>query len=365
LWEGLLRDAEAGKLQGIYRSAGSADLAVCPPLKRDALSRERYFVDILQTTKGCPFDCEFCSVTAFDGKRLRSKSVEQVVREVKAIRGSSNAYKKKSIFFADDNIIANRKFARELFRAMTPLNLNWSCQGSIDVSRDDDLLKLMKESGCGAILIGLESVSEKNLAAMGKKVNLRHDYLEAIQKIHSHGIMVHGSFVLGYDFDTPESFDELLEFIDQSGLLMPLINILTPFPGTRLYRRMEDEGRILHRRWSEYDGQTVVFRPAGMSPEDLFQGFRKVVREAYSFDTIYRKLDAFWEEDFWGQSNEIDPIKFRYRLLFAARMASLLLSPKEGRSAFIMKMLPRVFEKRVRISTIVTLMAYNDFAFSI
>jgi hypothetical protein len=128
---------------------------------------------------------------------------------------------------------------------------------------------------------------------------------------------------------------------------------------------MEEEGRILHRRWSEYDGQTVVFRPAGMSPEDLFQGFRKVVREAYSFDAIYRKLDAFWEKDFWGQSNESDPIKFRYRLLFAARMASLLLSPKEGRSAFIMKMLPRVFEKRVRISTIVTLMAYNDFACSI
>ncbi len=108
---------------------------------------------------------------------------------------------------------------------------------------------------------------------------------------------------------------------------MPLINILTPFPGTKLYRRLEEEGRILHRNWNDYDSQTVVFRPAGMTPEELFDGFRKVVREVYSFESIYRKLDRFWQIDFWRHSNETDPIKFRYRLLFAARLASLLLSP--------------------------------------
>ncbi len=223
----------------------------------------------------------------------------------------------------------------------------------------------MKEAGCGAIFVGLESVSEKNLAAMGKKVNFRHDYFKAIEKIQDHGILVLGSFILGYDFDTPESFDELIGFIEEANLLMPLINILTPFPGTKLYRRLEEEGRILHRNWNDYDGQTVVFRPAGMTPEELFDGFRKVVREVYSFETIYRKLDRCWQLDFWSHSNEIDPIKFRYRLLFAARLASLLLSPENGRSEFIMRLLPRVFEKKVRISTIVTLMAHNNFAYSI
>jgi radical SAM superfamily enzyme YgiQ (UPF0313 family) len=200
---------------------------------------------------------------------------------------------------------------------------------------------------------------------MGKKVNLRHDYFKAIEKIQDHGILVHGSFILGYDFDTPESFDELIGFIEEANLLMPLINILTPFPGTKLYRRLEEEGRILHRNWNDYDGQTVVFRPAGMTPEELFDGFRKVAREVYSFETIYRKLDRFWQIDFWRHSNEIDPIKFRYRLLFAARLTSLLLSPGNGRSKFIMRLLPRVFDKEVRISTIVTLMAYNNFAYSI
>jgi radical SAM superfamily enzyme YgiQ (UPF0313 family) len=223
----------------------------------------------------------------------------------------------------------------------------------------------MKEAGCGAILVGLESVSKKNLAAMGKKVNLRHDYLKAIEKIQDHGILVHGSFILGYDFDTLESFDELNGFIEEANLLMPLINILTPLPGTKLYKRLEKEGRILHRNWNDYDGQTAVFRPAGMTPEELFDGFCKVVSEVYSFETIYRKLDRFWQIDFWRHSNEIDPIKFRYRLLFASRLASLLLSPGNGRSKFIMRLLPRVFDKKVRISTIVTLMAYNHFAYSI
>jgi len=364
-WPALVRDAEQGRMKRLYGSEGAVDMTETPPPGRSLLSRKKYFADILQTTKGCPFDCEFCSVSAFDGQKLRSKSVDQVLREIEDVRDGSNRFKRKSVFFADDNIIANRKYARALFTALKPLNLNWSCQGSIDVSRDDDLLGLMRESGCGAILVGLESVSEQNLAAMGKKVNLRHDYLEAIRGIQSHGIMVHGSFILGYDFDTTESFGELLSFIEEAELLMPLINVLTPFPGTRLYRRLEEEGRILHRNWSDYDGQTVVFRPARMTPGELFEGYREVLRGAYAFEAIYRRLDALWEKDFWWRSNETDPIKLRYRALFAARMASLLPSSREGRAKFIMRLLPRLFEKKVRISTIVTMMAYNDFAYSL
>ncbi|MEE9566935.1 MAG: radical SAM protein [Desulfobacteria bacterium] len=364
-WPTLLEDFQNGTMQRVYNSKGFADLRSYPGPDRSKLSRNRYFVDIVQTTKGCPFDCEFCSVSAFDGQMVRSKAVNQVLNEILTILETKNQFKKKSIFFADDNIIANKKYARELFTALKPHNLNWSCQGSINVSQDDEMLTLMKEAGCGAIFVGLESVSEKNLAAMGKKVNLRHDYFKAIEKIQDHGILVLGSFILGYDFDTPESFDELIGFIEEANLLMPLINILTPFPGTKLYRRLEEEGRILHRNWNDYDSQTVVFRPAGMTPEELFDGFRKVVREVYSFESIYRKLDRFWQIDFWRHSNETDPIKFRYRLLFAARLASLLLSPENGRSEFIMRLLPRVFEKKVRISTIVTLMAHNNFAYSI
>ena len=362
-WPRLLGDFEQGRLERIYRAECQTEMIDQVAPDRLNLERSRYFADIVQTTKGCPFDCEFCSVTAFDGRKLRHKSVSQVVSEIKTIQDSANQYKKKSIFFADDNIIADRDYARELFTALKPFNLNWSCQGSINVSQDPDLLALMKEAGCGAILVGLESISSRNLEAMGKNVNLRHDYLNAIKTIQSFGIMVHGSFILGYDFDTTESFDELIDFINEAELLMPLINILTPLPGTRLYNRFEDEGRLLHKNWDDYDGQTVVYTPQGMTPEQLQDGFRKVVREVYSFERIYRILDRYWHNDYWRSSNLRDPIKFKYRILFALRLVSLLPSSGKKRIWFIWKILPRIFERRVRISTIITMMAYNDFAY--
>ena len=362
-WPRLLEDFEKGRLERIYRAECQTEMINQVAPDRIKLERSRYFADIVQTTKGCPFDCEFCSVTAFDGRKLRHKSIGQVVSEIKTIQDSANQYKKKSIFFADDNIIADRDYARELFTALKPYNLNWSCQGSINVSQDPDLLALMKEAGCGAILVGLESISSRNLEAMGKNVNLRHDYLNAIKTIQSFGIMVHGSFILGYDFDTTESFDELIDFINEAELLMPLINILTPLPGTRLYNRFEDEGRLLHKNWDDYDGQTVVYTPRGMTPEQLQDGFRKVVREVYSFERIYRILDRYWHNDYWRSSNLRDPIKFKYRILFALRLVSLLPSSGKKRIWFIWKILPRIFERRVRISTIITMMAYNDFAY--
>lgn len=363
IWPQLLEDVENGRLKKTYTSSEKADLKAFAMPRRDKLTRGMYFSDIVQTSKGCPFDCEFCSVHAFDGQRIRNKSVEQVVAEILDIHESSAGFKKKSIFFADDNIIANKAFARDLFKTLKPYGLNWSCQASINIAQDDALLKLMKSAGCGAILIGFESVSKKNLAKMGKTINLKNDYLAAINKIQSNGITVHAAFIMGYDFDTPESFDELIEFIKNARLLMPLINILTPFPGTKLYQRFEAEGRILHRDWSRYDGKSVVFKPALMSPEKLDSEFRRVIQHCYSFETIFRNLNYFWDMDFWRHSNRIDPIRLNYRVLFALRLISLLLSNNKKRSEFILKILPRVFEKRVRISTILTLMAYNNYAF--
>ena len=364
VWNVLLQDAQNGGLKRIYRADKKADLTVSPVPVRQPLSMDRYFSDIVQTTKGCPFHCEFCSVYAFDGRMIRNKTIDQVIKEIRDINGSSAGYKKKSIFFADDNIIANRKFARELFTALKPYNLNWSCQASINISREDELLRLMKESGCGAILVGLESISKKNLSRMDKGVNQRHDYIEAIKKIQSYGILVHGSFILGYDFDSESSFDELTGFIDETRLLMPLINILTPFPGTKLFKRLEEEGRIIHKDWSRYDAKNVVFFPSLLTPEELLEGHKKVIRDIYSFDSIYKKLRYYWDIDFWRHSNETDPIRFKYRLLFAFRLCTLLFSLNLKRAGFILKILPKVFSKRVRISTILTLMAYNDYAYT-
>jgi radical SAM superfamily enzyme YgiQ (UPF0313 family) len=365
-WGQLLEDAENGRLKTQYRADGFADLKTAPVPVRTLLKKDKYLSDIVQTAKGCPFHCEFCSVHAFDGQKIRTRTVEQVIREIEEIKGSGAKYKKKSsIFFADDNIIANRKFSRELFRALKPYDINWMCQASINISREPELLELMRESGCGAIFIGFESLSQEALSGMQKGINQRYDYLEAIRTIQSYGILVHSSFILGSDSDSKASFDELIEFIQESHLLMPLINILTPFPGTRLFERLEEEGRIFHKDWRKYDTKYVVFSPSKMSPEELLEGYRKVVREVYSFESILKKLNHYWDIDFWKRSNESDPVKFKYRLIFAIRLVTLLFSGNMDRSRFILKIFPKVFEKRVRISTILALMAYNDFADSL
>jgi len=279
IWHTVLQDAEDGRLKRLYRAERTANLKAAPIPDRSTLSRDRYMLDIVQTTKGCPFHCEFCAVHAFDGQTIRHKTIEQVIREIQVINSSDATYKtKNSLFFADDNIIADKAFAKELFLALKPFNINWMCQASINISQYPELLELMRESGCGAVFIGFESVSKENLAMMRKGVNQRYDYLEAIRKIQSYGILVHSSFIVGYDFDSEDTFDELIDFIRESNLLMPLINILTPLPGTKLFKRLDEQGRILHKDWTKYDTQHVVFSPARMSPEELLRGYQKVMK---------------------------------------------------------------------------------------
>jgi len=211
VWGKLLKDAEDRNLQRIYRSDKLADLKLYPMPNRSSLSKQKYLSDIAQTAKGCPFHCEFCSVHVFDGQRIRTKTVEQVTREIQDINSNFTAsYKtKKSIFFADDNIIADKQFAMDLFLALKPHKINWMCQASLNISEEEEILRAMRNSGCGAIFIGFESISKGNLESMHKKINAKYSYIDAIKKIQSHGILVHSSFILGYDFDNTYSFDVL------------------------------------------------------------------------------------------------------------------------------------------------------------
>ncbi|RPH32134.1 radical SAM protein [bacterium] len=365
IWPAVLNDARAGKLKRVYQASQPADLTGSPVPVRTPLAPRRYLSDIVQTTKGCPFQCEFCCVHTFDGQRIRHKTVAQVVREIQALQGLGAKYKKKqSVFFADDNIIADKEFATELFRALQPLNLNWMCQASMNVSQEEELLTLMRESGCGAIFIGFESLSAGNLDQMHKVVNRRYDYAEVIRKIQAHGMLIQASFILGYDGDSASVFDELIDFIQESRLLAPVINILTPFPRTGLFERLAAQGRILHQDWTRYDTRHVVFQPARMTPEALLEGYRKVNQQVYSFSSIRERLNYYWDIDFWKEHNRVDPVKFKYRLLFALRLGTLLASRNVDRSRFIARILPKVFDRRVRVSSLLALMAYNDSAYS-
>lgn len=365
VWHELLNDFKNNNLKRVYKSDTHPDLAHFPMPNRSLLKNDRYLLHIVQTTKGCPFFCEFCSVHAFDGTKIRHRSMEQVIKDIKETQIDRIRERKKAIFFADDNIVADRKYAKTFFKELLPLKIGWSCQASLNVAKDDEILKLMAESGCGGILIGFESIAEDNLRQMNKKINLTQDFSKAIQNIHSHGIAVQGSFIVGHDNDTQETFQRLADFINKSNVIFALISILTPFPGTGLFKRMEEEGRLIHKDWEKYDSKTVVFKPKNMTPLELKKGFIHVYREVYSFKSIYKKLTFFWEKDFWKDQNKRYPIKFKYRILFALRLLTYLPTFDFERIKFILKILTWVFDKRIRLTTIITLMAYNDYAYSL
>lgn len=366
LWSVILEDTRTDRLKRVYQADGPVDLADSPMPDRTPLVRDRYFTENVQTTKGCPFSCEFCSVHAFDGQRIRHKAVEQVLQEISQTQAPPSRYKqKKAVFFADDNFIADIGYARSLVEALKPLQINWMCQASVNIAQQEDLLREMRQSGCGAIFMGFESISSETLGQMHKAINTKHDYPQVLDAIQSHGMLVQASFILGYDSDTTETFDQLTDFVRQHRLFAPVFNLLTPFPGTKLFQRLEAQGRILHRNWDQYDTRHVVFTPAQMSPEELLDGYRRVVRDVYSFESIWERLRHYWQINFWKEHNRLDAVKLKYRLLFALRLCTLLASHNMERSRFITRMLPRVFDPRVRVSSILALMAYNDFAYSL
>lgn len=289
IWVGLIDDFRGGRLQKRYVCSQKPDLEDSPPPRWDLLKSSLYVEHSLQTTRGCPFNCEFCTVSAFFGRRYRCKPVENVLKEIEALRQIDS---RRLIFFVDDNIIADPEYAKTLLRALIPLKINrWWGQVSVNLAKDEELLDLMAESGCSRVLIGFESLSQENLKLMGKGgVNRVEDYARVIEEINSKGIQVVGAFMLGCDCDDESVFENTVRFIMDTNIAFPQITILTPFPGTRLYQRLEQEGRILHKDWSKYTTSSVCFKPALMSPEALQNGYEWVLQQVYSYPALYKNF---------------------------------------------------------------------------
>ncbi len=285
-WAEILEDVEAGKLKPFYRQKERTDLSCLPIPRRNLLPRKGYlFHNLIQTTRGCPYDCEFCSVTAFHGRTYRMRPVSEVEKEIQSLE-RSKAY----IFFVDDNIVGNLSYARELLTMLSHYRLRWVSQGPIHVAENEEILSLMAKAGCHGLFIGFESLREENLHMMGKKINRVEMYERGIQRLHDAGIGVYGSFVFGYDYDDVSVFDEFLEFADRNRIEGAFLPILTPFPGTRIYHRLNQEGRLLTEDWSKYDMATVVFQPKRMTVEELQEGFWKVNRSFYSLSSMAKRI---------------------------------------------------------------------------
>lgn len=229
---------------------------------------EKHYMTSVETARGCPNSCIFCSVHAMFGKEYRCRPIEDVVHEVAGLGA-------KRVFFSSDNVYGNKSYARDLFEAVRPLGIPWLAQASSDIADDESLVKLASECGCKAVSIGFETLSPESLPALGRKAKNRIAYIDVIKRLHDHGIAVGGGFIFGFDFDKEGIADELLEFCHQSKIESVSCQILTPYPGTRLFGQYEKEGRLIARDfpadWARYDTTQVVYKPKLMSVERLYE----------------------------------------------------------------------------------------------
>lgn len=303
LWPQVLDDARRHRLEKFYRPSDRPSLAGLKP-DRSIFRGKRYLpIGLIEAGRGCHFKCEFCAVqTVFRSTQTR-RPVDDIVAEIYPLKRD-----KKLFFFVDDNITSNLDQAKDFLRALIPLGIRWVSQSSINAAHDEEFLGLLARSGCQGVLIGFESLNPANLKDMNKSFNtMRGGFERALANLRRHRIRVYGTFIFGYDRDTPESFSETVAFARDHALYIAAFNHLTPFPGTPLYRRMATEGRLLYEAWwldDRYSYNRIPFRPRGMTPEALQRNCLEARREFYSWPSIVQRgCDAVNRSDWFMWRN--------------------------------------------------------------
>lgn len=297
-WPAVIADLRRGKLQRCYDSRGTPFAFENAPMPRfDLLDVERYNRLTVQTQRGCPFRCEFCAASIRISPTYKVKPVAKVMDEVRRIK---EIWPHPFIEFADDNTFVNKRHGKELVRALEREHVRWFTETDISVADDEELLGLMRDAGCAQVLIGLESPSASGLEGIEQKANWkakqRARYFEAIDRIQRHGITVNGCFILGLDGAGPESFDEVWDFVRQSGLYEVQVTVQTAFPGTPLYERLRREGRLLREdAWELCTLFDVNLQPARMSVAELEAGLVSLCRRIYSEDFVQTRREKFFE----------------------------------------------------------------------
>ncbi len=285
VWNELLDDFLAGKIKKRYKADIPHDLKGLPRPRLDLMRRSAYSTaNVIETARGCPHRCAYCAVTLFWGHKFRFRPIAEVIDEVRAMPPGD-------IVFVDDNIIGSPKRAKELFKAMIPLKRSWYSQADMKLANDPELLELCAASGCKWLFMGIESINAANLKEVSKsRVNAVEKYEKSIGAIKDAGINIFGSFIFGLDHDDTSVFANTVDFCVDNRLPGANFYILTPLPFTKLFDEMEKEGRIIHKDWSRYDMNHVVFQPKLMSPDELMQGYLSAYRSFYSWRSIAKRV---------------------------------------------------------------------------
>jgi len=295
LWPQLINDYKQNKLKKVYECEHFPDLSKSPIPRWDLLDIKSYIEIPIQTTRGCPFSCDFCTIHAMTGKQFRHKSIANIIKEINFLTELTG---KKTITFVDDNMIGNKKFARDLFHALIPLNIKWAGQVSINFADDDHLMKLAHKSGMWQAIIGFESVSQKSLDMINKgKINKSYDYMEKIRRIQENGISILGAMIVGLDGDDVNTFEKTYDFLEKAKIPFTIISILTPLPGTKLYTDLDAQERIIDKNWSHHLPHKACIKPALMSTDTLQEGFYRLVKKLYCFNNTLSRLREQWRRN--------------------------------------------------------------------
>lgn len=367
IWGGIIEDFKKGKLKRFYSSQMHPPLDKSPKPKWNVL-KDKYIFGVIQASRGCPFDCNYCSVKTFFGEEIRLKNIEQIIEEINILPryskikfGPFRYDIPRTLFFVDDNIVSNFSFAKRLFKSLIPLKLpSILVQATINIAKDEELLSLMKKAGVEGIYIGFESASQDSLDNFEKKINKVEEYEKSIKIINFFGIKVIGSFIVGSDGDDERIFEKTADFIKKNKIYVSAIWILTPYPGTRLFSKLESEGRILHKNWNLYDSKHVVFKPKHMSAETLQNGYYWLYQNIYSDETIVEKISSITST----KKTSFSSFLLKEKLCILFFILKLLLST-QYKSLLIAIMREIVLKnKPVDYPAMFGYLSYKDFAYS-
>jgi radical SAM superfamily enzyme YgiQ (UPF0313 family) len=286
LWPELIDDFRHGQLKPTYRAHKRPNLAGTGPDRSIFLGKRYLPLGLIEAGRGCHFKCEFCAIQSYFNSTQTRRPAEEVVEEIR--RNPKPLY-----FFVDDNITSNLDEAKELYRQLIPLKIRWVSQASINVAHDDELLHLLRASGCQGLLIGFESLNPENLRKMHKSFNtMKGGYAVALENLRRHGMRLYVTFIVGYDGDSHESLREVMRFAEEHKFYIVAFNHLTPFPGTPLYERLQNEGRLLFDKWwldPAYRYGMVPYTPWGMTADEVKEGCITARSEFYRFSSIWRR----------------------------------------------------------------------------